>query len=155
MRIEHDGNEPLQVWLSSKLPPAARIVKFLVNGKAERFEPELAYFADSITGHVELVTEYEGGIGIVPTKVRPEPGDRATSLRILRTSLEDEEKPRMFEISLAGLGGRTYTLDLVTTEPKLTAEGATVKKTENGYRLEISFEGPENEYVTRQIRLRW
>jgi hypothetical protein len=59
------------------------------------------------------------------------------------------------QLSLAGLGGRKYTLDLLTTVANLTAEGATVEKTENGYRLEISFEGPENEYVTRQIRLRW
>ncbi len=155
MRIEHDGKEPLQVWLSSKLPPAARIVKFLVNGKAERYEPELAYVAHSIAGHVELIIEYDAGIGIVPPEPRPQPGDRTTSMKILYTALEDKDEPRMYEISVAGLGGRTYTLDLVTAVPNLTAEGAAVKKTENGYRLEISFEGPENDYVTRQIRLRW
>jgi len=73
----------------------------------------------------------------------------------LRVEHDAEKTPREMNLTLAGLGGRTYTLDLVTTVPNLTAEGATVKNTENGYRLEISFEGPENEYVTRQIRLRW
>jgi hypothetical protein len=91
----------------------------------------------------------------LPPEPRPEPGDRTTSLKIIRVEHNAEKTPREIKLTLAGLGGRTYPLDLVTTVANLTAEGATVKKTENGYRLEISFEGPENDYVTRQIRLRW
>jgi glycogen debranching enzyme len=161
LRLEYDGKAPIKVILDPALPSAARVRRVIVNGKQVEFEQDsmagftYVFFDFELKSRAGVEIEYDGGIGIVPPEPRPEPGDRTTSLKIIRVEHDLEKTHREINLTLAGLGGRTYTLDLVTTEPKLTAEGTMVKKTENGYRLEISFEGPENEYVTRQIRLRW
>jgi len=162
VKLDYDGRVPVSMLFAPELPLGALVRRVLLNGRPI---PKLVEYPltsrdtgqrnFALSPHTELVIEYEGGVDIVPTRPRPEPGDRTTSLKIIRVEHDAEKTPREIDLTLAGLGGRTYTLDLVTTEPKLTAEGATVKKTENGYRLEISFEGPENDYVTRQIRLRW
>jgi hypothetical protein len=159
--LDYDGKEPVKVISSPVLPPGFRVRRVLVDGKSvlmsggPQERAKTGFASITLSRHAEIVVEYDGGIGIVPPEPRPEPGDRTTSLKIIRVEHDLEKRHREINLTLAGLGGRTYTLDLVTTEPKLTAEGTMVKKTENGYRLEISFEGLENEYVTRQIRLRW
>jgi hypothetical protein len=160
--LECSGSEPLSVELNPALPAGAHVRRVLVDGKPVMVAP-IVYVGDSahallrmqVRNRITVVIEHEGGIGIVPPAAAPQPGDRTSSLKIIRVEHDAEKTPREMNLTLAGLGGRTYTLDLVTTVPNLTAEGAAVKKTENGYRLEISFEGPENDYVTRQIRLRW
>lgn len=52
---------------------------------------------------------------------------------------------------IARLAGRSNVLDLITTLPRLTSEGADLEKTEEGYRLTIPIEG--REYVTRVVRV--
>jgi hypothetical protein len=107
-------------------------------------------FLGALPPHTEIEVEYDDGISIVPPVVLPGPGDRTSGLKILSAA---EVRPREATISVAGRAGGKYSLQVVTSVPKLAAEGATVSKTADGYRLEISFEG--NGYVTREIRLRW
>ncbi len=157
IRLHPHGIEP--VWF--KVTPALPIGAERVRWHSRSLSAESMSLQGTGTAQqggnvpIEFVFEHEGSIDIVPAESRPEPGDRTTSLKIIRVEHDAEKTPRIINLILAGLGGRTNTLDLVTTVPNLTADGAAVKKTENGYRLEISFEGPENDYVTRQIRLRW
>jgi hypothetical protein len=159
--LTYEGKESVLLAVAPLVPPLAEIHQVLVDGKPQRLtrsrggEENFAIVGVQLSKRTEVVVRYEGGIGIVPVSAQPEPGDRTTSLKILGLTDLSEASRNAAMISLAGLGGRTYTLDLVTSVPNLTAEGATVKKTENGYRLEIKFEGPETDYVTRQIRLRW
>jgi len=158
IHLRPHGTEPIWFEVAPELPYGAGEIRWRsrslsAESMSQRGTGAFAKMGGNVP--IEFVFEYEGGIGIVPLAPRPEPGDRTSSLKIIRVEHEAEKNPREMNLTLAGLGGRTYTLDLVTTEPKLTAEGATVKKAESGYRLEISFEGPENDYVTKQIRLRW
>lgn len=171
IQLNCTGSSFLMGKVGFSIPMGARVKRVLMNGKPQSansysfqrtqnfpvvLETGLCEGLDKeLTERAEFSVEYENGVGIVPPSPRPEPGDRTTSLKIIRVEHDAEKTPREINLTLAGLGGRTYTLDLVTTVANLTAEGATVKKTESGYRLEISFEGPENDYVTRQIRLRW
>lgn len=149
--LEYDSKEEVMVHLNPTLPVGARVRRVLLNSRPSSFYQ--LNFGISLTKAAEVVIEYEGGIGIVPPEPRPEPGDRTTALKIIRVEHDPQKTPRAINLTLAGLGGRTYHLDLVTSVPSLTAEGATVRKTDKGYRLEISFEG--SDYVTRQIRLRF
>jgi len=159
MDLHYAAKEPIQVSCFPALPTAAKVRRILIKGKPTEFDEHRAtgftfvYFDFELYGHSHIEIEFDGGIGIVPPEPKPEPGDRTTSLKIIRVEHNAEKTPHEIKLSLAGLGGRTYTLDLVTTVAGLKAEGATVKKTENGYRLEIAFQG--SDYVTRQIRLRW
>jgi glycogen debranching enzyme len=161
MRLEYDGSEPRKVHVSPTLPTGATVRRVLVNNKVTKFDQDTAngltfISFDSMLAENNIIeVQYEGGVGIVVPEPKPQLGDRTSALKVVRIENNVEESPREMNLWLAGLGGRTYTLDLVTTEKTLTAEGATVKKTESGYRLGISFAGPENEYVTKQIRLRW
>ena len=158
MTLSYDGG-PLDVRLRPVLPFAARLRRVLVNGKpmaarpSDSAKPSAVAIDFTLNRQTEVVIEYDGGVGIVPPEPRPEPGDRTTTLKILRVEQKTDVKGGQIALMLAGLGGRSYTLDLVTTVPGLTAEGAEVQKTDNGYRLKISFEGPD--YVTRQIVLRF
>lgn len=159
IRLAYEGNEPAQAALTPALPLGARVQRVLLDGKPVKFatsdagDATYVSFGFQLTPHVEVIIEHEAGLGIVPVAPRPEPGDRTTALKILHVTHTPKDKGGEVELTLAGLGGRTYNLKLITALPSLTAEGATVHKTDNGYRLEISFEG--SDYVTRQIRLRF
>lgn len=99
---------------------------------------------------VEFTFEYEGGIAIVPPVASPTAGDRSSALKMIQAVATGMNT---VDIQVAGLGGRSYSLNLVTSVPKLTADGATVSKTDDGYRLEIPFTGEG--YVAREIKVRW
>jgi hypothetical protein len=152
-------------------PIGARVRRVLVNGKRPneglKFEKGIAdsfgrqNVAQPLPSHVqeglatlpphtEIEVEYDDGIGIVPPVASPIAGGRSSALKIIRAA---ESGKNAVDIQVAGLGGSLYSLNLVSSVPKLTAEGATVSKTEDGYRLEIPFEG--SGYVTREIRVRW
>ncbi len=151
---------------SPALPPGARVQRVLVNGELVQYkvgavpalgtesgESTYVTFRPHLSRSTTVEIDYEGGIGIVPVEPRPEPGDRTNTLKILRVEHNAKAKPEEIMLTVAGLGGRSYALDLITTVSSLTAEGATLQRTGDGYHLEISFEGTG--YVTRQIRLRF
>ncbi len=159
IHLEHESSERLRAELRPALPLGAEVRRVLVDGKPVKFSTQ---DVDSVTQvsfefvlgrKAEVVIEYDDGVGIVPVAPRPEPGERSTALKILRARSEQQDQNHLLELTLAGLGGRTYSLDLISTVPALTAEGARVQKTSDGYRLEISFEG--SGYVTRTVRVRF
>jgi hypothetical protein len=168
--VQFEGT-PVPVQFSPRLPKG-HLRQVLLNGKPMNLvNPKLEilwgssekshlqlHVAAPATKRSEVVIEYEGTVGIVPVAPKSEPGGQATALRILEAvhwANEKDERKGEMKLTVAGLGGRTYALDLVTTVPALVSEGASTAKTGSGYRLEISFEGREGEYVTREIRSRW
>ena len=159
LTLQSEGRSPVDVGVEVAIPLATtRVRRVLLNGKPAKFStpknensPVMLEFP--LAGRAEIVVEYDGGVAIVPPAADPQPGRRTASLKVLAVTSDVKQKPRQIELVLAGLGGQTYALDLVTTEASLTAEGAVVRKTENGYRLEIRFEG--SQYVTRPVRLRF
>jgi glycogen debranching enzyme len=162
IRLEFDGRETVECYLSPRLPLGTRIKRVLLDGKKVgewnsfvRGESTVVWWRFALAGRHEIIIEYEGGIAFAPPEAKLEVGDVSSALRILQVEYDGDGKPREASLALAGLGGKVYTLHLVTTEKALVAEGAAVKKTEQGFRLEIAFQGEGHEYVTKTIRLRW
>jgi glycogen debranching enzyme len=159
IRLEKEEDAALPVLLSSRVPLGARIQRVLIDGTPTKFAVFQGQEGTEATTEVqlkrsaEIVVEYEGGIGIVPIAPKPEPGDRTTSLKIIRVEQKFDSKTCPLQVTVAGLSGRTYSLDLITTLPQIRAEGFTLRKTENGFRLDIPFEGTD--YVTRQVCIAW
>jgi hypothetical protein len=156
--LNWSGNQPLSVELNPALPVGAGLRRVVVDGKPVQVAPpatvgDATYvlFHITVRGHTSVVIEHEGGVGIVPPAASAVPGERSSSLRILRVESTGRPAPREMILTVAGLGSHSYALDLVTAVASLTAEGVSVQKTEKGYRLEIPFEGAG--YVTRTIRL--
>jgi len=57
----------------------------------------------------------------------------------------------LVRLNLAGLGGKRYSLAIVSSLPQLRANALPVHKTGSGYEIEILFEG--SNYFTREICL--
>jgi hypothetical protein len=80
----------------------------------------------------------------------PQPGARTSTLKVIHAAESSDRKA--LEITVAGLGGRTYSLDLRTAFPRLSVNGAQVQKTPDGFRLAISFEG--NGWIEKKLVVR-
>jgi hypothetical protein len=143
---------PAQLRLAIPIPLAARTRRVTVNGKPAKFElrrngdADAAFIETQLVPHLEAVVEYDGGIEIMPPPIDPAPGERTSSLKIIRTSLIDDHH---LDISVAGLGGRTYNLEFVSQLPQLTAGELRITKIPSGFRAEIPFEGTG--YSTRVL----
>jgi hypothetical protein len=160
LHLAFEGNSPLLVMLAPALPAAARITGALLDGKPQKFSVrdsgsflrvELAPVALRSPQQLTLTVDYQGGIGIVPSLPRPQPGERTSSLKILDVQSDPQNRSCLLRLTLAGIGGRTYPLQVVTSLSKLQAAGLPVRKTEIGYEIEIPFEG--SSYVTRRVCL--
>jgi hypothetical protein len=57
----------------------------------------------------------------------------------------------LLQLTLSGLGGKNYPLQIISTLPNLRAGSYTLDKTDTGYLLQIPFEGPN--YAVRQVCL--
>lgn len=154
VRLHHDGAQPLGVHLGVPIPMLAHVTRVTLDGKPaniqQRVDGDTAEVATEamLHGELNLEIDYDGGVEIVPPAAKPSPGDQTSALKVLRAAARDESS---LELTVAGLGGRTYALDLLTSLPKLTVDGARVSKTATGYRVEIPFEG--SGYVTRTLVL--
>jgi hypothetical protein len=168
--LDSTSDRALAIQFQPVIPMGARVQRVLVNGKRPneglKLEEGIAdYFGKYIAPakpakvdeglvdlppHTEIEVQYEGGIGIVPPVASPGAGERSSALKVVRVT---ESGANTVVIEVAGLGGQSYSLNLVSSVPKLSADGATVSKTEDGYRLEIPFQG--SGYITREIRVRW
>ena len=160
LHLVYEGNASLLVKLGPALPAAARITGVLVGGKPQKFSVrdhgsfmrvELAPVALRSSQQVTLTVDYQGGIGIVPPSPHPEPGKRSSSLKILDVQSDPQNRDCFLRLTLSGIGGRTYPLQVVTSISKLQATGLLLHKTELGYEIEIAFEGAS--YVNRQVCL--
>jgi hypothetical protein len=153
-RLHTDGAEPMTADVAVPIPLLAKVRQVKVNGKDATFQQKQvggtnrAEVTFGLQADTVVAVEYEGGVSIVPPSTKPVIGDRNASLKVMRINATGQDS---LELVVAGLAGRG-TLDLVTTLPKVTAEGAEVQKTATGYRLVIPFEGAD--YETRVIRVR-
>lgn len=154
VRLRSDGAEPMTADVAVPVPLLARISRVTLNGRRTQFHRKQFGGTDSVQVTFglqrdgDMMVEYDGGLAIVPPSANPIAGDRNASLKVMRIGVTS---PKSLELVVAGLAGRNNTLDLVTTSPKVTADGADVQKTAVGYRLVIPFTDPD--YATRIIRL--
>ena len=159
LHLTSEGPDVVSVQSLLPIPLAAHVRRVLQNGKRISYAQEPSgdsgvvsfEFNSRLHGSenaVDTLIEYDGGIEIVPPPINPAPGERNSSLKIIRTTQTDNHH---LEIELAGFGGRTYSLDFISQFPQLTAGDLHVAKTPDGFRLEIPFTGAD--YSSRTIRL--
>ncbi len=160
LRVAYDGNTAISIRLAPSIPAAALVKSVQLDGQPVKFSihdfggfvrVETAPLPLRASQHPTLVVEYDGGIGIVPPVPHPEPGERTSSLKILDMQSNTQNPRCLVNLSLAGLGGRTYPLQIISTLPNLKAAGAKLEKSDSGYLLQIPFEG--SNYTQRQVCL--
>ena len=153
VRLEGGSREPVWYDVIAALPLGAADVRWRARSISADSMASGGTGAHAQMGAntpVEFTFEYKGGVAIVPPTASPGAGDRSSALKLIRATASGTNSA---DIQLAGRGGQSYQLHLVTTVANLTVDGATVSKTDDGYRLEIPFEG--GGYVTREIKVRW
>ena len=166
LRLTYEGNSPVSATLALSLPAAARVKSVRLDGKPVKssvrefgslIRVEIAPVSLRSSQPLTLAVDYDGGIAIVPPMPHPEPGDHSSSLKILAVQSNQSNLPAsqnstcLVQLTLAGLAGRTYPLQLISTLPNLHAAGLNLDKTETGYTLQIPFEGLN--YIVREVCL--
>ena len=159
-RVELDlaADHPARaVAIAPLLPFDATVRRVLIDGKPAKFDarPNARHrlgLALPTAQKSHVVIEYTGGISVVPFTPAPERGAPNTSLKILNVNADD---PGTLRIAVAGLAGRSYSLDLMAESAPLTADGAShIEKTPAGYRLEIPFAEGDG-YLTRTVVVKY
>jgi hypothetical protein len=155
LQVTYAGKTPVLLSLSPSLPAAARVKSVLLDGKPAKYSVrefggflrvEVAPVTLGSSQQLTLVVNYDGGIGLVPPAPQPQPGERTSSLKILDVQSNQSNPPSsqnskcLVRLTVAGLAGRTYPLQLVTTLPNLHAGSLRLEKTQSGYILQIPFE---------------
>jgi hypothetical protein len=147
-----------QVELSAAIPLGAQVRSVTLNGRPAEYQQSdasdrtLVTLAFALAPHTQVLVHYDGGIAIVPPPVHPQPGDSAATLRIVSVALDRGR--RELRLGLAGLGGHTYQLELLTGLPAVRVQGGTIQSTPTGYTLELSF--PEStDYATQDVQIHY
>ncbi len=160
LRVTYDGKSPISVKLAPSVPAVAHVksvrldgrpVKFSMRDEGSFLRVEIAPVTLHASQSLTLAVEYEGGIGVVPPMPHPEPGERTTSLKILDMQSNTQNPKCIVQLTLSGLGGKTYPLQIISTLPNLKAGSFMLDKTDAGYVLQIPFEGLK--YGVRQVCL--
>jgi len=174
LRLAYEGTSPIRVTIAPALPAAARVKSVRLDGQPVKFSigdfgsflrVETAPVILRASQQLTFAVEYEGGIAIVPPAPHPQLGDRTSSLKILEVqssqsnSSASQNSQCLLQLTLAGIAGRTYPLQIISTLPNLHAGGLKLDKTESGYLLHIPFDSANpaaansTSYVTRQVCL--
>ncbi len=160
MHVAYEGASPVRAKLAPLIPAAALVKSVRLDGKPVKFtlhefgsfiRVEIPDVVLSASKQATVSVEYEGGIGIVPPRPHPQPGERTASLKILGVRSHTQNPRCTVQLSLSGLGGQIYRLPLLTTLRDLKTDVGKIEKTEAGYTLVVPFEG--SGYVAREVCL--
>lgn len=160
LHLAYDGASPVRVKLAPSIPAAAHVktvrldgqpIPFTVRDFGSFLRVEIAPLALRASQPLALSIDYDGGIAIVPPTPHPQPGDHTSSLKILNVQSNTQNPKCLVQLSLLGLGGRTYPLQILSTIPNLKATGANLDQRDTRYTLQIPFEG--SNYTPRQVCL--
>jgi hypothetical protein len=166
LEVKYDGESAIVAKLAPSVPAAARIKSVQLNHKPAKYSirdlgsfvrVELAPVNIESASPTVVTVDYEGGIGIVPPAPRPQPGERSSALKILGVNSYTQSPRCLVQISVAGLAGRTYSLQLISSMQKLQAAELQIAKTGSGYIVDVPFQvdntSSRSGYATRQVCL--
>jgi glycogen debranching enzyme len=111
-----DAPPRLTVKVAPAFPLDARIRAVRVDGRAVSFvatprgDVQIVETEVEVAARNEIVYEYEEGTDIYVAREAPQPGDRSTGLRVLRSRAEGDG----LRLLLEGSGGRSYVVGLRT-----------------------------------------
>lgn len=144
-----------RIIVAPAFPLDARISSVNVNGRAAKFETRrmgdiqrIEVNVESLLPVTEIVFAYEEGTDVYVEREALRPGASSEGLRVLRSRAE----AGALRLTLEGLGGHNYELRVRT--PRRVGETSGVKVIEEAGRdakLLVSFEGPSETYVRREV----
>jgi hypothetical protein len=146
-----------ELAISPAFPLDAVVQGVTVDGRAARFEVirrgDVQHARVVVTNPSSLVTigfKYAEGSDVYAAPVAPVPGAQNTGLRILRSTASRGA----LRLLLEGRGGRRYSLSVRTPHRIGPVPGVSIKEPRGtDVEIEVGFEGPETEYVRREINL--
>jgi len=166
LEVKYDGESAIVASLAASVPATARIKSVRLNHQPAKYSlrdlgsyvrVELAPMKIEPVSQTVVTVDYDGGIGIVPVAPRPQLGERSSALKILGVNSYTQSPTCLVKISVAGLAGRTYPLQLISNMQNLRAAGLKTTSTGSGYIVDVQFELDEasgrSEYATRQVCL--
>jgi glycogen debranching enzyme len=155
--VSSSPRAPMRITIAPAFPLDAQIKSVLINGQASQFRvtrigdvQRAETTVDAAREVTQVVYIYDEG-----TEAYAEPqvlvaGAGNQGLRILRSRAD----ANVLRLTLEGLGGRAYQLRVRT--PRRLGEASGVRKVETSERdaqLLVSFEGPEDSYVRRELTI--
>jgi glycogen debranching enzyme len=154
VQVESSNKEMYRFSLSPSLGFGARVKSVKVNGEDTEFSVEenkgetRCVLSLDLRGTtvVEIETEKRILLGLSPCL--PKVGDQTTGLKIIRAQYANDQLTILAE----GLGGREYTVDLITTRTVASVKGGAVEGTEDtAKKIKISFHGKKDAYSRKEI----
>ena len=147
----------MRMTVAPAFPLDARINRVLVNGRAAQFRVmrlgDVQRAAVTVAAATEMTRVdyfYDEGTEVYIEPQALVPGASNQGLRILRSRADQNA----LRLTLEGLGGRAYRLRVRT--PRQLGEASGVRRVETGERdaeLLVSFEGPSDSYVRRDLTI--
>jgi glycogen debranching enzyme len=153
-----------QITLAPAFPLDAQIRKVTINGRAAEFSLKeigdrqfAEVFINNGLASNEVVFTYDEGTDLIIEREELRPGASNQGLRVLRSSVEED----VLNLTLEGLGGRSYSLKMlvphapVEKEKPSAKEKASTKAVEKRElrQLKVSFEGAAGVYVRRELEI--
>jgi glycogen debranching enzyme len=144
----------MRITVAPAFPLDARIKSVTVNGREAKFDVQRigdvqrveVAFDFSLTATV--VFNYDEGTDVYVAQQMPAPGAINQGLRILRVRAD----ANALRLTLEGLGGYVYTLRARSARRLGEASGVKITEIEGqDAQLTVSFDGPKDEYVRREI----
>jgi glycogen debranching enzyme len=151
-----DGGRPIRITIAPAFPMDAKIKSVTVNGRQAKFESK--QLGDTQTVEIAIdfslaatvVFNYEEGTEVYTEAKAPLTGAANQGLRILRSSAGQNS----LRLVVEGLGGRTYSLNARSSRRLGEASGVEIRAAgSREQQLLISFEGPSDTYVRREISI--
>ncbi len=160
----YDEGDPLTVRFAPILSPGSRVTEVLVNGEPAAYEiserpdgvqPEATL---ALASRAEVTVRYRPGISASPRRPRPEEGEEAAELRIIRYTYDEASGD--YVLLIEGHGGRTYDVQLISpcgapTDPRGAELAPTMESIAPGlYLARVMFSGQRDRFVQQEIRFR-
>lgn len=105
-----------------------------------------------MAGKTDVEIETEKSVCLDFSPRFPQIGDRTSGLKIIRAQYRDDE----LSLFVEGVGGREYSLDMITSRSVASAREADVEDTENPQKkIKIRFDGQKEAYSRKEIIIRF
>jgi len=154
VQVEPQAREIYRLHFSPSLGFGTRVKSVKVNGEDTEFSLEekkgevRCVFSLDLRGKTNIEIETEKSILLDLSPHLPKVGDQTAGLKIIRVLYADDQ----LRILAEGLGGREYTMDMITTRTVASADEAEVESTEDsGKKIKISFDGQKEVYSRKEI----
>jgi glycogen debranching enzyme len=148
------SRNPRRVIIAPAFPLDAKIRSVTANGRASQFNvrrigdvQRAEVNVDAEAAAIEVVFIYDEGTDVYVERELLGPGQTNQGLRILRARADSAA----LRLTLEGLGGRQYSLSVRT--PRRLGEASRVQVVRDGSstKLLVSFDGPGDIYVRREL----